>query len=246
MEMALTVKELRRLTREAIDSRFGVSGDDGVTVEATGSFAEGIPGTGYIYTNTNSLSVGVACPLACIVENDVTPSELLDRFKQHPAIRPLLEGSEVARFAAQLLPEGGYRSRPSLFGDGWITCGDAAQVNDALHREGSTMALTSGRLAAETIIELKRHGRPMTARHLSLYRDKLEQSSVLKEFRKDRHVQPASQRDSSSVSTDPRVLARGARTLVANPGFGARATQKELLRSFSRHRALNELISDAI
>ena len=41
------------------------------------------------------------------------------------------------------------------------------------------MALTSGRLAAETIVELTRHGRPMTARHLSLYRDKLERSPVL-------------------------------------------------------------------
>ena len=41
------------------------------------------------------------------------------------------------------------------------------------------MALTSGRLAAETIVELNRHGRPMTARHLSLYRDKLERSPVL-------------------------------------------------------------------
>jgi electron transfer flavoprotein-quinone oxidoreductase len=45
------------------------------------------------------------------------------------------------------------------------------------------LALTSGRLAAETIAELKRHGRPMTARHLSLYRDKLEQSRELREIR---------------------------------------------------------------
>jgi hypothetical protein len=40
------------------------------------------------------------------------------------------------------------------------------------------------------------------------------------------------------------VLAQAARTL-ANPWFGTRATQKELLRSFSGHRTFDDLISDA-
>lgn len=237
--VSLTVNELRRLPRFLLESRFEVQGEDGVIIQAAGSFAPGVSGTGFIYTNRESLTVGVGCLVGEIVASDLTPSELLTRFKRHPSIRRLLEDSEVVDFSAQLSPEGGYRVRPRLFGDGWLACGDAMQPGTALYREGATLALTSGRLAAETIIELMRHGRPMSARHLSLYRDKLERCPILGALRQR---QPGdSVAGELNVPADPRRLARASRVLsrLSNDGRGG---QRKLLRSVIRDSRSSEQI----
>jgi len=234
LEVAMAVKEVRLMPSDLIEARFGVSAFDGVLLEASASFARTLPGIGFIYTNRDSLSVGIGCLVSDVCDSAVPPSELLDRFKHHPSIRPLLEGSEVSGFAAQLFPEGGYRSRPRLFGDGWLTCGDATQRNDALHRDGSTMALTSGRLAAETIIELRGHGRPMTARHLSLYRDKLDRSAVLRDLRRLRPLTPPPRDGRQGASADPQQLARMNRELARTKAAGSIRIEEALLTRLRR------------
>ncbi len=88
----------------------------------------------------------------------MTPYGLLEAFKQHPSVKPLLAGSEVKEYAAHMIPEGGYKAIPQLFGDGWLIVGDAGQFVNAVHREGSNLAMTTGRIAAETIADLKANG----------------------------------------------------------------------------------------
>lgn len=227
--VAVTVKELRRLPRPLLEKRFGVEGDDGVVIEATGSFGPAVRCGGFVYTNRETLSVGIGCLLSDIVVSDLTPSELLDRFKQHPSIRALLADSEVIDFAARLSPEGGYRVRPRLFGDGWLACGDAMQPGSPAHRTGATLALASGHLAGETVVELIRHGRPPTARHLSLYRDKLERSTLLGMLQR---FAPAAENESSTPAADPRRLAQASHGLGRATSAVARSRQQHLLRGF--------------
>ncbi|MGZ8996982.1 MAG: FAD-dependent monooxygenase, partial [Rhodospirillales bacterium] len=169
--VALAVKETHFLPAEVIEQRFNISGDEGVVIEAAGAVTEGMLGTGFIYTNKESLSVGIGCLVSDFIDTGVTPYGLLDRFKQHPSIRRLLDGSEVKEYAAHLIPEGGYKAMPKLFGNGWLIVGDAAQMVNSLHREGSNMAMSSGRMAAETVVELRQTSRPMTAKSLRLYRE---------------------------------------------------------------------------
>ncbi len=225
--VAVTVTELRRLPRAVLEGRFGIEGDDGVAIEAGGELAPGVHCGGFVYTNCESLSVGVGCLLDDLVASEWTPSELLDGFKQHPSIKALLADSEAAGFCARLSPEGGYRIRPRLFGDGWLTCGDAMQPGSPVHRAGATLALASGRLAGETVVELMRHGRPMTARHLSLYRDKLERSALLKMLQ--RH-QPESEQEQGRTTADPRRLAQVSRGLWRAGNENGRGRQRLLLR----------------
>lgn len=245
-DVALTVKELRRLPADVLERRFGVEPGEGVIVEAAGTFAPGFSGTGFIYTNSESISVGVGCLVGEIVDSDVTPSELLDRFKRHPSIRALLADTEVVQFTAQLFPEGGYRVRPRLFGDGWVTCGDATQLNVALYREGATIALGSGRLAGETIVELRRHGRPMTARHLSLYRDKLERSPMLREIRRHAAGEGVAPEERPYVAVDPRRLPEAASALQRSTVPGERRAQTTLLRGLLRSRRSSHVLRDAV
>ena len=61
-------------------------------------------------------------------------------------MKPLLAGSEVKEYAAHMIPEGGYKAIPQLFGNGWMIVGDAGQFVNAVHREGSNLAMTTGRM----------------------------------------------------------------------------------------------------
>ena len=90
----------------------------------------------------------------------------------------------MKEYAAHLIPEGGYKAIPQLYGDGWVVVGDAAQLNNAIHREGSNLAMTSGRLAAEAIFQIKSRRDPMTAENLALYKNMLDKSFVMKDLKK--------------------------------------------------------------
>jgi electron transfer flavoprotein-quinone oxidoreductase len=96
------------------------------------------------------------------------PRAMIDR--EASSVAPLIEGSEVKEYAAHLIPEGGYKAVPQLYGDGWVVVGDAAQLNNAVHREGSNLAMTSGRIAAEAIFQVKSRRESMTAENLALYK----------------------------------------------------------------------------
>ena len=76
----------------------------------------------------------------------------------------------MKEYAAHLIPEGGYNAMPEIFGEGWVVAGDAAHLVNAVHREGSNLAMTSGRIAGETIVWLKRRREPATAANLAEYR----------------------------------------------------------------------------
>ena len=155
---------------ETIEARFNLKGDEGVVIEAVGTISKGMTGMGFIYTNKESISIGIGCLVSDFAENADSPYELLEAFKKHPSVAPLIEGSEVKEYAAHLIPEGGYKAMPQLFGDGWVIVGDAGQLNNAVHREGSNLAMTSGRLAGEAIFQVKSRRDPMTAENLSLYK----------------------------------------------------------------------------
>ncbi|UPM55613.1 FAD-dependent oxidoreductase [Gottfriedia acidiceleris] len=154
-EVALATMEILKLDSKIIQDRFGLEGNQGVAIELFGDATKGIVGTGFLYTNKDSLSIGVGTLLSGMIENKLKPYDLLEYVKNHPMIRPFIQGSEPQEYLAHLIPEGGYKSIPKLVGNGVLVIGDAAQLVNAIHREGSNMAMTSGRLAAETIIEAK-------------------------------------------------------------------------------------------
>ena len=176
-EVALAVMEILKLDRKVIEDRFNLEDGQGCTIELFGDATKGILGTGFLYTNKDSISIGVGTLLSGLIKHKIKPYELLEYVKNHPMIRPYLQGSEPQEYLAHLIPEGGYRSMPKIVGDGVLVVGDVAQLVNAIHREGSNMAMTSGRLAAETIIAAKERG-DFSEQTLGLYRQKLMESFV--------------------------------------------------------------------
>ncbi len=242
--VALAVKEMHFLPEDVIQSRFNIGENEGVVIEAMGSISVGMVGTGFLYTNRESISIGIGCLVSDFAESQVAPYFLLERFKQHPSIKPLLEGSEIKEYAAHLIPEGGLKAVPQLYGDGWMIVGDAAQFVNAAHREGSNLAMTSGRLAAETVIAAKERNAPMSARTLSAYKTALEDSFVLKDLHKYRRLPDVLHRNKHFFTEYPRLIAQAAETILRVDGVDKRSKEKQIRKTFSSSRRLTGLLGD--
>ncbi|MDN4593110.1 FAD-dependent oxidoreductase [Polycladomyces subterraneus] len=180
-EVSLAVKEIIALPKEKIQDRFNLEGDEGVTIEFMGETSLGMAGMGFLYTNKDTLSLGIGVMVNHLKKKKIKPYELLDHVKKHPMIRRLIEGGETKEYAGHLIPEGGWNSVPPLSGNGWCITGDAAQLVNFVHREGSNLAMTSGRMAGEAVIEAKKRG-DFSRETLRLYDQKVAESFIRKDL----------------------------------------------------------------
>jgi len=240
------VKETHVLPQEVVENRFNLTGDAGVVIEAMGTITQGMTGTGFLYTNRESVSVGIGCIVGDFAASGVTPYSLLDRFKRHPSIAPLIAGSEVKEYAAHLIPEGGYNAMPEIVGEGWVVAGDAAHLVNAVHREGSNLAMTSGRIAGETIVWLKRRREPCTAKNLAEYRRRLEDSFVLKDMKKYRKIPAMLHSNPRIFGLYPRLLNAVAQTFFRVDGQDKRTKEAQIIRTVRSQRGIGGLIGDAV
>jgi electron transfer flavoprotein-quinone oxidoreductase len=184
----LGVKETIGLPKDVIDERFAVRGREGVDIEILGCTG-GIPGGGFVYTNLDTIGVGVVLKLPALAAQHRRPEEVIAGLKDHPAISPLVEGGELKEYSAHLIPEAGWSMIPRLAGDGLLVAGDAASLCLAagIWLEGVNFAIASGMIAGEAAGEALIRG-DVSAAGLAGYRRRLEEVFVLKDHRKLRRV----------------------------------------------------------
>jgi electron transfer flavoprotein-quinone oxidoreductase len=180
----LGVKEVLDLPRQVIDERFGLRGDEGVDIEMLGC-TRGIPGGGFLYTNADTVSLGVVLSLTHLAEAKVRPEELIADLKAHPSIAPYLRDATLREYSAHLIPEGGYDTMPVMVTDGMLVAGDAAGMTLAagLWLEGVNFAIGSG-LAAGRAIDRAITTGDCSARGLASYRADLEGQFVLADHKR--------------------------------------------------------------
>jgi electron transfer flavoprotein-quinone oxidoreductase len=188
-EVSLGVKEVVALDRDALESRFALCGDEGVTYEYVGSVSGGVKGGAFLYTNRESLSLGVIVQVASLAEARVPAYELLEGFKAHPAVAPLVRGGRLLEYSAHMVPEAGLDGLSKLYGDGILVAGDAAGLCFAtgLYLEGINYAIASGAAAGETAAEAVAAGRT-DASALRAYERRLRRSFVLRDLRRFRRA----------------------------------------------------------
>ncbi|MBF0093788.1 MAG: electron transfer flavoprotein-ubiquinone oxidoreductase [Alphaproteobacteria bacterium] len=114
----------------------------------------------------------------------ISPFEEFQRFKTHPAFRPLFENGRRVAFGARALSEGGYQSIPRLSFPGGVLVGDAAGLLNVPKIKGVHTAMQSGILAAEAIFA---ETGPEAAAYGPLVRD----GWVGVELRKARNIRPS-------------------------------------------------------
>ena len=182
--VAVGVKEVIRLGRETVEDRFQLHGRSGLTNEFVGAATDGIDGGGFLYTNLESLSVGLVIGMKALREAGRTPYDLLNAFKAHPAVADMVRGGEVVEYSAKVVSTGDLRGVPKdLVMDGLMIAGEAAHLvlNAGRAIQGMDYAMRTGILAAETALAAVARGDTSGAA-LSAYRDALDASYVMQDM----------------------------------------------------------------
>lgn len=202
------------LPRHVLEERFRLNGNEGVAYAVVGDCTKGLGGGGFLYTNRDSVSVGVVVRLDELAGSSASSSERHDHFLSHPAIAPLLDGGELLEYGSHLIAEGGRAMAHDLTRPGLVVVGDVAglTLNTGFTVRGMDLAAGSGIAAAKTI-------------HAALNADDTSQKR-LDDYR--------AELDYCFVGRDMKTFARGPRVSREPPDV-------RRLRAARRGRALRHL-----
>ncbi|MDX1637621.1 MAG: FAD-dependent oxidoreductase [Balneolaceae bacterium] len=179
------IKEIIRFDREVLEDRFQLNGNSGMSNEFVGFGTDGVEGGGFLYTNRDTISLGLVLGLKDLREKEKSPHDVLNHFKSHPVIADTIRGGEVVEYSAHVVSSGNMRIMPKqLYKDGLLVCGEAANLlmNAGKAIQGMDYAMRSGILAAETIVTAKERDDFSTGT-MKEYRSALDESYVMKDMR---------------------------------------------------------------
>ena len=120
------------------------------------------------------------------------PFKEFQRFKEHPAIRPIFEDGKRISYGARALNEGGFQSIPKLTFPGGALIGCTAGFMNVPKIKGSHTAMKSGMLAAESVFTLlAKSGSPSGKLEPMEYEKSLKKSWIWSELYRVRNIRPA-------------------------------------------------------
>jgi electron transfer flavoprotein-quinone oxidoreductase len=251
-QAAMAVKEIMAMDPATIESRFNCEPGEGASVECYGDATRGLSGFMFIYTNKDTLSVGGGALLSEMTDTRLsreelakrTPNEILNHFKRHPAIRPLLQGGETVEYLAKMIPEGGFHAIPKLYGNGYLVCGDAAMLSNPVHREGSNLAMESGRLAGETVVHAKEKD-DFGEASLREYRLRLDRSWIMADMKKYDKAVPLLEHNPQMLGKYPQLLDRALDEFFRVDGVSKWDKQSKILKMFRNEGGL-KMVRDTL
>jgi len=118
----------------------------------------------------------------------MSPFEEFQRYKNHPRIRPMLEGGKRISYGARAISAGGLQALPKMIFPGGVLIGDDAGLLNGSRIKGSHTAIKSGMLAAEAVSEALADIRSHD--HLTTYPEKFRESWLYEELYKARNFKP--------------------------------------------------------
>jgi electron transfer flavoprotein-quinone oxidoreductase len=244
-DMGVGIKLLLGLPEDTINERFHLVRDQGADISFLGATG-GMRGGGFLYTNRESVSVGMVVHLDSLKESGKAPYDVLNEILQHPQVRKLIKGAVPLEYSAHLIAEGGLAAMPQVYTDGIMLAGDAAGLcySNGINLEGINLAMTSGVLAAETAIEALKAG-DYSARMLSIYKKKLDESFIIRDMKTFKHAAGMMRLD-HLFQTYPQILANILDKIYRVEGMPRakllRLARKEALKEVG----LKDLIADGI
>jgi len=241
--LAVALKEVIALPKEKIEDRFNLEDGQGATIELFGQSTMGMVGTGFIYTNKESVSIGVGAILDQIVHNNVNPNDMLEHLKRHPVVRPLIEGGEIKEYCGHMIPEGGYKAIPKLYANGLMVVGDSAMLVNGIHREGSNLAMISGKLAGKTAVRAKDAG-DFSAHTLSLYKEALDETFVIKDLKKYQNASGLLIERPEFLTIYPEIINDVAHEFFTIDSVPKKEKQKIMMEKVKKRRSLGRLAKD--
>lgn len=241
--LGLGVKEVISLPREVIEERFSLSGREGTAMTFLGG-TKGFPGGGFIYTNLETLSIGIIIHLTAFQKGKVNATDLVEDFKTYPVVERLIRDGKVLEYSAHLVPEGGYGGLSRLYTDGLIVTGDAAgfALNIGYTVEGMNFAIASGMAAAKVVLEANGRG-DFSKKRLKRYAEILHQDFVLQDLITFKRA-PAFLRNSNIYNIYPDILTSIAEELLTSRGVGRKRLLSVILQNWQKRASLLTLVRD--
>jgi len=240
------VKEIIKMPRELIEERFNLDENDGTAIHFLGHCTRGVHGGGFIYTNKDTISLGVVVQLKALIDNRLRSVELLEGFKEHPSVRALIKGGTTVEYSAHLVPSGGLTAVPRLCADGLLVTGDAAALVLATGRslEGLNFAVASGMAAAEAVKTARQKG-DYTSKTLSAYTDLLAGSFVMQDLKTFKKA-PRFLENQRIYSVYPELACSLAERLFTVDGKAKRTVWQLGLEEVKRKTSAWQLVKDVM
>ncbi len=182
-DVSIGVKEIIKLPAHTITDRFQCAADNEGAAYTLVGHTGGIEGGGFLYTNKDTLSLGVVAKINSLYKSKRQPHTVLDEFKSHPFVARMIRGGEVVEYSAQTVHRGGFHLIPQLYGDGYVVAGSAARLllNNVMTLRGMDVAVASAAAAAKAIISAKEKG-DFSAAGLAGYEQHFKETSVYKDM----------------------------------------------------------------
>ncbi len=244
--VALGVKEVISLPKEKLEDRFGLENGSGVIYTIVGGPMKEMVSLGYIYTNKDSVVVGLGASLKELQEKKIKPYDLLNDLKKHPVIRPLIADGQLVEYSAHLIPEGGFKSLPQLYKDGVMVAGDAAMLVNNVHWEGTNLAMMSGKYAAEAAVEALEKN-DVSANSLALYQKKLENSFVMKDLKTYKDVMGFAEKNVKAfLGFYPQKLNEFLDTFTTVDSIPKKEKYRSFIMKVLKERSVPQIVSDLL
>ena len=189
--IAVGIKQTIELPASVITDRVLANSDDeGAAWLFSGYSTQGTFGGGFMYTNKESVSLGIVAGIEATMNHGKVPVyQMLENLKAHPAVAPLIRGGKVVEHSGHMVPEGGLNIMPELVGDGVLLAGESAMmcVNLGYQVRGMDYAVAAGQMAGRSAAKALDAG-DTTKAGLQGYVAALENSFVLKDLRRFQKV----------------------------------------------------------
>jgi electron transfer flavoprotein-quinone oxidoreductase len=184
-DVSVGVKETIKLTKKKVEDRFNVGDKEGVATAYMGQVTNYLRGGGFLYTNEDSVSLGVVVQSEDLSRHKTEIQDLMERFKLHSSVQKYIEGGKVVEYSGHMIPERGIHMVPRPYANGFLAVGDAAGfvLNHGYTYRGVDLAILSGMAAAETV-KAARAANNYSAESLSRYLHNLRSLGVLSEMEK--------------------------------------------------------------
>ena len=162
---------------------------EGTVIHTQGWPLNNLVSGGFIYhQENNQIAIGFVCTLD--YENPhLSPYDEMQRFKTHPAIKPMLEGGRRVAYGARAINEGGLQSVPKLAFAGGCLIGCSAGFVNVPRIKGTHNAMKTGMLAAEQAFQAL--GEERANDELNGYEPAFRASWAYKDLHRVRNARPA-------------------------------------------------------
>ncbi len=242
---SIGVKEVIELPARKINERFQLNSDEGASIVYAGHVTKFLRGGGFLYTNQDSLSIGIVVKGLDLVERKINVDSIMSSFKEHQAIRNFIEDGTLLEYNTHLIPEAGFRMLPRLFTDGLMVVGDAAGfvINSGYTFRGVDMAIASGIAAAETFAQLGKG--PNAKRSLSAYPINLDRRNIIRDLKKFRKG-PGFLNNPRLYSEYPMVMIEALKAMYSIDGKGGKKIREAARDGMKGRISLFRLIRDLL